>query len=54
MTVVNYDAEGKRISQPLRREQNALIMVPASKGVYRLEVSDQYGKNERRKKLLVD
>ncbi len=54
LTLKIYDAEGKRISQQLLREQNSLVRVPASKGVYLLEVSDQDGKNEIRKKLLVD
>jgi glucose/arabinose dehydrogenase len=54
LTLIIFDAKGKKIYQQLLSVQNSLFRVPASKGVYLLEVSDQDGKNEIRKKLLVD
>jgi len=49
-----YDNTGKEVRRQTITQQTSTIDLPASKGVYIIEVSDKEGSNKVRKKLVVD
>ena len=48
-----YDGAGKRIMEQQLNQQNTSLTLPASKGIYIIQVSDKDGNNKVRKKLVV-
>ena len=53
VALVLYDFTGKKIKEQLLNEQSTVIDLPASKGVYIIQVSDKGGSNKVRKRLII-
>ena len=51
--MVMFDNTKKKIKQQMISQQNNSIDLPASKGIYIIQVSDTDGSNKARKKLVV-
>ncbi|MEO8861716.1 MAG: PQQ-dependent sugar dehydrogenase [Ginsengibacter sp.] len=49
-----YDLTGKEFLSQILDQQNCILKLPFSKGIYIIQISDLKGKNPVRKKLLVD
>jgi glucose/arabinose dehydrogenase len=53
VVLMMFDNAGKKIKQQMISQQNNSIDLPASKGIYIIQVSDTDGRNKVRKKLVV-
>ncbi len=51
--MILYDNVGKKIEEQLINQQNSMIKLPASRGVYIIQISNADGSNKVRKKIVV-
>ncbi len=51
--MIIYDDTGKKIKEQTLNQQKTVIKLPASKGMYIIQVSDEDARNKVRKKLLI-
>ena len=51
--MILYDNIGKKIEEQLINQQNSMIKLPASRGVYIVQISNADGSNKVRKKIVV-
>ena len=51
--MILYDNAGKKIKEQTINQQNSTIELPASKGIYIVQISNANGDNKVRKKIVV-